>query len=149
MASGFLSWNSDLKSDTADYYDKTINDKVNQAGKKNNVRSRTTSKDKFTSSIAAYKNYFYDIQVIYPTLQVIAISNPRVNSHNFPQKAMQYTMKSTLSQLMGKYVIEIVDKMVNMNVNTDQVKMVIGLFNDMSKRIQVVKINVEANDYRS
>ena len=51
------------------------------------------------------------------------------------QKAMDYTMKSTLSQLMSKYVMVIVDKMVNMDVNTDQVTLVNGLFEEMCQRI--------------
>ena len=51
----------------------------------NDVRQRTTPKDKFTSSIVADKNYLYDIQIISPTLHVSAINITHEKSCNFTQ----------------------------------------------------------------
>ena len=86
MAPDLLSWDCDLKSDPADYDYELIRDEVNGASERNDVQLRATSKDKFTSSIVADKNYLYDFKIISPTLPVSAISNNRAKSHSFTKQ---------------------------------------------------------------
>ena len=59
---------------TADYIDDLFDDELSGVSDSDDVRARTTPKDKFTSSIAD-KSYLYDFKIIPPTLQVSAISN--------------------------------------------------------------------------
>ena len=60
---------------TADYVDDLFDDELSGVSDSDDVRARTTPKDKFTSSIVADKSYLYDFKIIPPTLQVSAISN--------------------------------------------------------------------------
>ena len=83
MAPDLLQWGDDLISEPADYIDDLFDDELNGVSESDDVRARTTPKDKFTSSIDADKSYLYDFKIIPPTLQVSAISIPHVKSPKF------------------------------------------------------------------
>ena len=74
MAPVLLSWNFDLKSDSADYNREIIQNAVKEVSEGNDARSRTTLKDKFTSSIVSDTYNLCDIKVTSPSLQICAIS---------------------------------------------------------------------------
>ena len=78
MAPDLLRWGDDLISEPADYIDDLFDDELNGVSDSDDVRALTTSKDKFTSSIVADKNYLYDLRSFLPHLQVSAISIPHV-----------------------------------------------------------------------
>ena len=61
-------------SDTADYNDELFEDELIRVSESDDVRSRATFKDKFTSSIVVDKSYLCDFKIIPPSLQVIATS---------------------------------------------------------------------------
>ena len=83
MAPDLLQWGDDLISEPADFTNDLFDDQLNGVSDSDDVRARTTPKDKFTSSIVADKNYLYDFKIIPPTLQVSAISNNQPKSYKF------------------------------------------------------------------
>ena len=85
MAPDLLRWGDDLISEPADFTDDLFDDKLNGVSDSDDVRARTTPKDKFTSSIVADKSYLYDFKIIPPTLQVSAISIPQPKSYKFTE----------------------------------------------------------------
>ena len=60
MAPDLLRWGDDLISDNADHDDKLCEDELIRVSESDDVRSRTTFKDKFTSSIVADTSYLCD-----------------------------------------------------------------------------------------
>ena len=82
-APDLLRWGDDLISEPADYIDDLFNDELNGVSDSDDVRARTTPKDKFPSCIVAGKSYLSDFKIIPPTLQVSAISNPQPKSYKF------------------------------------------------------------------
>ena len=86
MAPDLLNWDNDLESETADYVGEIIKGELNKVSERNDERSRTTLKDKFSLCIVADKNYLKDIQIIPPTSQVSAISIFPGKSHIFTKQ---------------------------------------------------------------
>ena len=72
MAPDLLQWGDDLISVPADYNDELFDQEFTEVSESDDARSRATSKDKFTSSIVADKNYLCDFKIISPSLQVSA-----------------------------------------------------------------------------
>ena len=83
MAPDLLRWGDDLISVSADYDNESFDEELTRVSESDDARARTTSKDKFTSSIVADKSYLCDFKIIPPHLQVSAANTHSANSHIF------------------------------------------------------------------
>ena len=83
MAPDLLRWGGDQISDSADYNDEIFEDELIRVSESDDVRSRATFKDKFTSNIVADKSYVCDFKIIPLHLQVSAINNYQEKSCYF------------------------------------------------------------------
>ena len=83
MAPDLLRWGDDLISVSADYNNELFDQEFTRVSESDDARARTTSKDKFTSSIVADKSYSCDFKIIPPSLQVRATNILRGRSHIF------------------------------------------------------------------
>ena len=83
MAPDLLRWGDDHISVSADYDNELFDQELTRVSESDDSRARTTSKDKFISSIAADKSYLCDFKIIPLHLQVSATNLISAKSHIF------------------------------------------------------------------